>query len=343
MLENLPKRTKYAYEDQVFIIIDSCIVPVEIASWRVHVYDTVGDGTGTAVQKNYYKFTGYEEFELPENKIFSSENHALGFIKGDFINRAFESGTGGSGFFQGGFNVASAERSFGNWTDLASLDLKLAQFKVDDQNILSGLATWTNGSATILGTNTLFLSQVHAGDTIYIDEMELVVDHVVSNTELVLTAAMPAHLGTLSKTNGTAIITSSVDGFGVGYFGDIEIGDGVTATGVSGNRIADAGDSSTQRKLNSNSTGTASGLSYTVTHRGRGISTALESQEVELLYESDDEKTLVFDGTIMTDAILPDLISDPSDNWADFRANVRSYDALTTVMPDGYPIGHPDD
>lgn len=63
---------------------------------------------------------------------------------------------------------------------------------------------------------------------------------------------------------------------------------------------------------------------------------------ITLLETSGGENTLVFDYCKLTDANLPDSISDPSDNWADFRANVRSYDASTTIMPDGDPIGYPD-
>lgn len=63
--------------------------------------------------------------------------------------------------------------------------------------------------------------------------------------------------------------------------------------------------------------------------------------EVAVLESSGGENTLVFDNTKLLNAVLPDSISDPADNWQDFRDNVRSYDANTTIMPDGDPIGYP--
>lgn len=67
----------------------------------------------------------------------------------------------------------------------------------------------------------------------------------------------------------------------------------------------------------------------------------LTNIEVPLLEVSGGENTLIFDNCRLGGAILPDSISDPSDSWADFRANVRSYDADTTIMPDSEPIGRP--
>lgn len=342
-LTGYPKRTKYAPEDEVYILIDKRISPVVIFGWRTEVYDTDGDGTGDAVQETFYKFEGHGELEIIEREVFASENHALGFIKNDYFNRAIESGSGGSGFFQAGVNNNGDPRTFGNWTDLACWDLSHGQFHLTDAYYGDGTITVTHGSKVVTGVGTHFVSQAPTNTYLSGESVDGTVDFVSSETSLTLLEdqTLGSYSGTISTANGTAIIT------GVGTVfnnGSIQVGDRINATNINPSAVVVSIDSGTQITMNANSTGTASGLSYIIARPNKAYLIYPESpSEVTFLYESEGEKTLVFDGATLANATLPDAISDPADGWADFRDAVRSYDALTTVMPDGEKIGHPDD
>lgn len=58
-----------------------------------------------------------------------------------------------------------------------------------DSFAITGTANTTNGSATVTGTGTAFLTEVDIGDSLYIDNIHVKVDSVTSNTVLTLTSA----------------------------------------------------------------------------------------------------------------------------------------------------------
>jgi len=62
-----------------------------------------------------------------------------------------------------------------------------------------------------------------------------------------------------------------------------------------------------------------------------------EPYEIPLLIESEGEETLVFDYCRLGGATLPTDITSKED----FRAAVKSYDAVTTIWTDDQPIGRP--
>jgi hypothetical protein len=128
-LSNYPEITKYTIDDTVYVFEGNQIKELVITGWRVEVYDTNGDGTGTAVQETYYQFSNHSE--LKNTLVFSSWNHIRSEIKGDYLNRAIESGSGGSGFVRNLFCKDAdplVPLTFGSWTDFAGFDLRVANF-----------------------------------------------------------------------------------------------------------------------------------------------------------------------------------------------------------------------
>lgn len=140
-------------------------------------------------------------------------------------------------------------------------------------------------------------------------------------------------------TGTVGIGESIVVGTGTAFLTDYQVGDHFDFVGEFG---ADpAGLNYTITAITDDTHLSISPVTFFSNYTNRIVMKIAPQVEVTLLEESEGEKTLVFDYTNLLNAVLPDSISDPSSNWAAFRANVRSYDAETTIMPDGDPIGRP--
>ena len=337
MLSGFPHKTKYTPGDNVYGLINFIITPLTVAGWEVLVDNPSGDGT-TGRQRVYYYFEEDLFLRIEEAQVFASENAVLGYIKNDRLNRAIESGSGGSGLFQAGFNNAGTPRSFGNWTDFASLDLQHALFSIIDTFVGDGTIKVTHNSNAVVGTGTHFTTQLSVGDEIYGFPASGNVASITDDTHLTLNVntnfgSLP---GTISTTSGNAVLIGS----GTAFLNEaIKVGDTINCAGVQG--VVSVITDNTHITMSLNSTATASGLSYTASRSGIFYEIFSPALDIELLRESDGEKTLVFDNTDLYLATLPSYMADPADNWAAFREEVRSYDALTTIMPDGDPIGYP--
>lgn len=267
-LSNLPIKTKYTPEDRVFIFDLTLlkILSVTISEWRVEVDNPLNDSTGRQII--FYKFEEVP-YELQENLVFASENSVLAWMKNDFINRAIESGSGGQVFFGSGLNAAGDDRSWGNWTDFAGLNLMNSQFIITGEKVkIPGTATISG--VNVIGTGTSFLTHYAPGDLFDLTggtepyEIDSIIVSVIDDTHMTLSSA-------------PGVFT---DQFPM--------------------KLADP-------------------------------------YEIPLLMESEGEKTLVFDYCFLLNATLPESINTKSE----FRDNVRSYDAETTIWTDGLPIGRP--
>lgn len=122
---------------------------VKITGWRTEVYDTNGDGTGTAVQENYYTvkdILGYDtetenetntyielydvrEYEIAETNLFSSKNHALSVIKGKYLNSPFKDLSNNANLiFSTMGEIEGQAVSNGDWDDWAGMNFKDLDF-----------------------------------------------------------------------------------------------------------------------------------------------------------------------------------------------------------------------
>lgn len=205
-LTGLPLNTKYAAGDTVFAYIGRRILPLEVAGWEVTVDNPSGDGLKGRQITNYY-FTDQLALIVEESNLFASKNHLRAVVKGDYINRAFESGTGGSDFIKNLFlKDDMAPLTFGSWTDFGGFDCLEAKFLINEQIAGTGTIDTAVGTAVITGTGTAFLSEVEIGDTILPDSGGSgVVLSVDSDTQLTMTA----NFGTLND-DDTFIISRSV-------------------------------------------------------------------------------------------------------------------------------------
>ncbi len=134
---------------------------VIVTGWTSTVRDTVGDGSGSAIQEDYYTvkdILGYVpndvsvnltegtlssgivelyglEYTIAGSKLFSSKNHLLGTLKGDYINAAYN-GDANGGKFWVTWGVATDAfvfgPSFGDWVDHGCMDFRNAKFDVID-------------------------------------------------------------------------------------------------------------------------------------------------------------------------------------------------------------------
>ena len=369
-LSGYPLTTKYAYSDFVFILIAGRIECTQIASWRVVVDDPGGEGEGR--QRTWYKFTDFGNMELIENKVYSSRNSLLYGLKGEglYLNVAGESRTGGSSIFKSIVQTDIDEPvSLGDWFDMAGFDLRYAKFKIPAFPwTASGLASITSGSDQLIGVDTEFTYYFSVGDIILINHINgnptgciRRIKSIESDEALTLTSnantnysnvkvfsyieisnTIPKLLsGTINMNTGTNVINGTLT-----QFTNLQVNDIIALEHpTTGNRttyifaIASIV-SDTQLTTYTNKTGgTATG--YFIRH----YSDLLQDVVQEYTYhgngsspeEIEGEPTMVFDGAIMTGALLPSAI----DTKTKFRNIVRSYDADSTIWTDGQPIGRP--
>ncbi len=369
-LSDYPLTTKYAYSDFVFVLIAGRIECTQIASWRVVVDDPSGEGEGR--QRTWYKFTDYGNMEIIENKVFASRNSLLYNLKGEglYLNVAGESRTGGSSIFKQICRTNPDDAvTLGDWFDLAGFDLRNASFKFPAYpEVTPGYASITSGSDQLTGVDTEFTQYYSAGDIIQINHLDgnpagciRRVQSIESDESLTLTSDVNASYsnvklftlntvsdtipvllsGTINMTSGTNVIDGTLT-----QFTNLQVNDIIALEHpTSGNRttyifaIASIV-SDTQLTTYTNKTGgTATG--YFIRH----YSDLLQDVVQEYTYhgngsspeEIEGEPTMVFDGAIMTGALLPSAI----DTKTKFRNIVRSYDADSTIWTDGQPIGRP--
>lgn len=159
---------------------------VKITGWRTEVYDTNGDGTGTAVQENYYtvkdilayntetqnetntyiELYDVREYEIAESNLFTSKNHALSVIKGKYLNSPFKSLADNANliFSTIGSNQGSSTNN-GDWDDWAGMNFKDFNFGTgtEDEIVLGIIWVGTIGEPTayiggeVGGTNALII------------------------------------------------------------------------------------------------------------------------------------------------------------------------------------------
>lgn len=372
-LADFPLKTKYAYLDYVFIFVAGYIDCVQIAGWRVIVDDPDGDDTGR--QRTYYKFLDKGNLELLESKVFSSRNHVIWSLKkqGNLyssLNVACESQTGGYNIFKylgPGPTINDDQASFGDWVDLAGFDFQFAKFQTDArQNAMPGLVSIASGSNILTGVGTSFAQDLPDGNyevgypilINYYDGNPLgcvrFIQSIEDDENMTLTSpvnqdyndvkafyikhtAPQLATGTVSLTSGTKAIT------GVGtLFTQYEINDNITLLTDSGaltrrviETITDNTHMTVKTVVNSEITAqkwydwkkVKSDVEFIFHYHGNGSS----PEEIQ------GEKTLVFDATDFTEAIMPSTM----DTKEKFRDVVRSYDADTTTWIDGQPIGRP--
>ncbi len=350
-ITGFPLRTKYAYNDSVYIFENGKIVPVTIASWRVEVDNPSGDGD-TGRQLTFYRFSDRTDLEIEQSYVFASENAVLFWLKGDFINRANESGSGGNSFFGSGYNNAKDPKSYGNWTDFAGFDLANMELSFSYRYVaLTGTVSITSGSYVLNGVGTQFLTELAANQFFIINGTDIcqvnyegpISDTVVnlaaiasitrtgvSIADIVDTRDLNTYQGTIAMTTGS----DQMIGTDTKFQDELEIGDVVTIDGTE-DLTVESIESQTALTTTTNAVGDWSAGEYLIT--------AYVTGEVELLYESGGEKTLVFDYADLHQS------GDAADNLpvelrtkADFMENVRSFDAETTIWIDYEPIGYPD-
>lgn len=195
-LSNFPTKTKYAYLDEVFALINGVITPLVVAGWRVVVDDPDGDDSGR--QRTFYNFSTIST-EIVEEKVYSSENHLLSMLKGDYFNLDFDIGIGEPGLFKNHNNyVASsgAFPSFANWVDLAGYSFKNVNFILASiEKRFAGTVSGTAGSPVLTGSGTSFESFVeeNEGTSIKIGNETKVIDTVDSNTQITLTTNLASN------------------------------------------------------------------------------------------------------------------------------------------------------
>ena len=351
MISDYPLKPKYKFEDAVFILIDFHIEPVTIASYRVRVSNPSGDGN-TAVQETFYKFDGHGELEVEEARVFASENHALSFMKNDGMNRAIESGSGGSGIFAGGYNNAKTARSFGNWTDFGGWDLSTGRFRSEQYNILlSGTVSVASGNYILTGVGTNFLDEIGtgavgsgAGKTILINGTETysvsnggvlsdTLLHLSSNASVTrsgVTIHRKYDTRETTELRGTASIavgTKTITGSGTFFLTEAHVGDVL---------ILDETESVTIASIASNTS--MQTVDNALDDWSGAYMTRKDSGTVTFLTESEGEKTLVFDGANLMSCDLPESMRTKALFWE----TVRSADAETTIWIDGVAIGRPE-
>ncbi len=370
-LSDFPLTTKYAYLDYVFIFIAGRIEVTQISAWRTVVDDPAGDDTGR--QRTWYKFTDFGNMEIIENKVYASRNSLLYGIKGDglYLNVAGESRTGGSSIFQSiaQTNINSAV-TLGDWFDLAGFDLRSAAFKIPAlPEPMEGIVSISSGSNLVTGVGTNFTdSHFSVGNILLINHLDgnpggciRRIASIADDENLTLTSVVdddytdvkifnygnPSDIipkrvnGTVSMNTGTNVINGSGTDFTQLQVHDLIALEHPTNGNMTTYIFAIASIvSATQLTTSANKTGsTASGyyLRYYTDLKKDVVQEYHYHGNGSSPEEIQGEPTLVFDGAIMTNALLPS----PLDTKAKFRDLVRSYDAETTIWTDGQPIGRP--
>ena len=363
-LSGLPLVTKYAYLDYVFILLAGRIESVQIASWRVVVDNPLDDSEGR--QRTYYKFLDKGNLELIESKIYSSRNHLLVSLKGDYnyLNIACESRTGGSSIFQslGVQRQDNIQITFADWVDLAGFDFKGVNFQpYATPQIASGLVSIVSGSDQLTGNGTSFTDEFNAGYPILINDYEgnpngivRLIESIEDDENMTLTSVVNTDYtdvraysflnevtqkgeGTVTFTGGTNAVTGSGTNFTDLHVHDlIQVVDnnGIVRTRIIAT-ITDDEHLTTATNLPVSGTGTSwynylrmkTDVGFLEDYHGDGSS----PEEIQ------GAKAVVFDGTNLFTAVMPSYM----DTKEKFREYVRSYDAVTTVWVDGSLMGRP--
>ena len=194
-LSNYPTKTKYAYLDEVFALIDGVITQLVVAGWRVVVdYDT--DGV-TGRQRTYYSFSTIAK-EIVEEKVYASENHLLSMLKGNYFNIDFDQGTGVAGLLGGhnNYNNLASAPDNGYWTDLAGFSFANVNFLLPSiEKPFVGRVSGTSGSPVLTGSGTAFETFVDGeeGTTIKIGNETKVISSVDSDTQITLTTNLASN------------------------------------------------------------------------------------------------------------------------------------------------------
>jgi hypothetical protein len=195
MISNYPKTLKYAIDDWVYIYgiytapqgfaypsgfynerSNGICKSVQITGWRT----VITEANGKPVQTDFYTVKeklGYEsevfptfpevevpifastEIELPAHKIFSSKNHLISTIKGNYINSAFgDLEENGNLFFSKMGNLAGGINANGDWIDWAGMNFKDMDFAEATFN-----GSWLGGfvGSQPSGTKTLVLDRTN--------------------------------------------------------------------------------------------------------------------------------------------------------------------------------------
>lgn len=223
-LTNFPKKTKYAYLDEVFALINGVITPLVVAGWRVVVDDPDGDDTGR--QRTFYNFSTIST-EIVEEKVYASENHLLSMLKGDYFNIDFALGVGESGLFKNhnNHNDGLTVPSFGNWVDFGGFSFEDVNFILPSvEKRFPTTVSGTSGSAIITGTGSgstgfdLFVSR-NPGDNIKIGSETKAIDNVDSDTQITLTTTLASN-----HTNEIATIVKVAAEIQLKYY-DLDVSD----------------------------------------------------------------------------------------------------------------------
>lgn len=194
-LSNYPTKTKYAYLDEVFALINGVITPLVIAGWRVVVDDPAGDDSGR--QRTFYNFSTIAT-EIVEEKVYSSENHLLSMLKGAYFNMDFSSLDSAPVIFNNSTNYQDngSEPTFGNWTDLAGFSFVEVNFILPSlEKRFPGTVSGTSGTAILTGSGTAFetFMDVNYGTSIKIGNETKVISSVDSETQITLTTNLAAN------------------------------------------------------------------------------------------------------------------------------------------------------
>lgn len=194
-LSDYPTKTKYAYLDEVFALINGVITPLVIAGWRVVVDDPAGDDSGR--QRTFYNFSTIAT-EIVEEKVYASENHLLSMLKGSYFNMDFDAGIGEPGLLENhnNYNDASAAPSFAYWVDLAGFSFANVNFILPSiEKRFAGTVSGTSGSAILTGSGTSFVSFANnnIGGSIKIGNETKVIDSVDSDTQITLTTNLASN------------------------------------------------------------------------------------------------------------------------------------------------------
>jgi len=141
-------KTKYKKNDFVYVYLNGTIQKLQITTVRVSHTNPSNDSFG--LQLNYYRFVTPTGLELVESKVFSSKNHLLSILRGNYFNQ--DNLDSGNGYLI--FNSISAFSSV-TWEDLAGLKLGLSVSEISlnlndsDQSVYKGVDIIDEGGLAV--------------------------------------------------------------------------------------------------------------------------------------------------------------------------------------------------